>query len=220
MFPASSWLLKIHFYMFENSIWVNSNLMCRCRTMVFIRSKILEYQGGVAKEVNNKRVPHFTWTFASRLKVIRSFERPFLPMAVYFRLEKLLRFLRRGGGVVTAVLFWSFSSPLTSETHFDEPSCWTHCLNICPAGSTPVPLTNDILLLSKTKSVFGALFTEKRSNQQSPITMKAAQHKVRPIVAFLHLTFNLKFPGQEQGSTVGPQTWRSMNPWSRAYLDS
>ena len=132
--------------------------------------------------------------------------------------RKLLRFLRRGGGVVTAVLFWSFSSPLTSETHFDEPSCWTHCLNICPAGSTPVPFTNDILLLSKTKSVFGALFTEKRSNQQSPITMKAAQHNVRPIVAFLHLTFNLKFPGQEQGSTVGPR--RFMNPWSRAYLDS
>ena len=61
--------------------------MYRCRTMVFIRSKILEYRGGVAKEVINKRVSHFTWTFASRLKMIRSFERPFLPMTVYFRLD-------------------------------------------------------------------------------------------------------------------------------------
>ena len=112
------------------------------------------------------------------------------PFGVWtLNLTSKLYFLRRGRVVLSSALS-SISGFLKSgisesEIQFVEPSI--HCLNICPAGSTPVPFNNDILVWSNLTPTFGSVLTENRSNQPSPIMMKAVQNRIIPIVAFLHL---------------------------------
>ena len=102
------------------------------------------------------------------------------------------------GRALSSWLFWSGSR-------------WSVPLNICPAGSTPVPFNNDILLFSSLTSTFGSLLADKMINQQTPLTMNATQPSIKPNVTFFHL------------KSYSSQSWNSIQfpvtslPWFDNY---